>query len=58
MVLVGGVDHRKFNGKWYIFVDYFTSKKEAKQKAEWYRRRGFLARVIKENGIYKIYKRG
>ena len=50
---------KKIDGKYFTKKGFFMSKTEAKRKADWYRRYGWKARVLKGTGsTWDLYIRG
>ena len=55
---MGQFQYRQFSGKPYRFSGVFKSKREAQQRAKNARKRGQLARVIKEKMGYGLWLHG
>ena len=55
---MGKIQYRKFNGKPYRFVGVFKSKSDAQRRARNARKRGQLARVVKEKLGYGLWLHG
>ena len=57
--LKGWKQHKKFGKHYYIYKKSYSDRKDAKQHAEWLRRRGFYVRIVKGIGlIWHLYMKG
>lgn len=54
---VSKVDTRKFNGKVYRLANTHTTKRVAEKDAEYFRKAGHSARVVKVGGRWAVYVR-